>query len=102
MKAIPLLKTLSGAGIEFTVIGEGGVENVNVPHGSYGSQAAIEVYVHPENLAEAEAVLREELAPLTQPLPEHAAHEPGCCPACAFQLPELADECPDCGLVFSG
>jgi hypothetical protein len=41
------------------------------------------------------------LAHLTEGLPEPVECEPGHCPACGFHVPELARECPDCGLVFS-
>jgi hypothetical protein len=101
LKAVSLLEALSAAGIDFTVVAEGGTRHVDIRRGSYGQHAAIEVYVDAEQLAEAEAVLREELAHLTEGLPEPVECEPGDCPACGSHVPEVAAECPDCGLVFS-
>ena len=100
LKAVSLLEALSAAGIDFTVVAEGGTRHVDIRRGSYGQHAAIEVYVAAEQLAEAEAVLRDELAHLTQGLPEPVECEPGDCPACGSHVPEPAAECPDCGLVF--
>ncbi len=101
LKAVPLLESLSAAGIDFAVVGEGGARHVDVMQGSSGHHAVIEVYVDAERLAEAEAVLRNELAHLTEELPEPLECEPGHCPACGSRVPEVASECPDCGLVFS-
>jgi len=100
LNAVSLLEALSAAGIDFTLVAEGGTEHVNLRHGSYGRHAAIEIYVAVDQVGEAEAVLRDELAPLTEGLPEPVECEPGHCPACGSHLPELATECPDCGLVF--
>jgi hypothetical protein len=100
-KVVSLLEALSAADINFTVVAQGGTRHVDVVRGSYGRHAAIEVYVDAEQLAQAESVLREELAHLTEGLPEPVECQPGDCPACGSHVSELAPECPDCGLVFS-
>jgi rubrerythrin len=101
LKAVSLLEALSAADIDFTLVAEGGTEHVDPLRGGSGHHAAIEVYVEAERLAEAEAVLRDELAHLTEGLPDSVESQPGHCPACGFHVPEVASECPDCGLVFS-
>jgi hypothetical protein len=99
-KAVPLLEALSAAGIGCTVVTEDGVEYADMRWGSFGRHAAIEIYVDAEQLAEAEAIIRDELAPLMEELPDSVEYEPGHCPACGYPVSEQATECPDCGLGF--
>ena len=100
-KAVSLLQNLQAAGIQVEVIGEGGTDRVGPYRGSYGAKAAVEVYVHPEDLEQAEAIIQAELAPLASDLPVGAL-EPGICPGCRHRLPDHATECSECGLCCPG
>lgn len=97
--ARPLLEALRAAGVPFRVLGEGGTDRVQAVHGGGGRYAAIEVYVAPEDLPAAEAVVREELRALAGGLPGSGT-ESDRCPACGYALAADAPACPDCGLVF--
>ena len=100
-KAVSLLEELQAAEIEFEVIGEAGTDQVNIFFGSSGIHAAVEVYVRPRDLDQAQAIIRAELSPLLTE-PSFDSLESDVCPGCKQQLPDQATECPECGLCFAG
>ena len=100
-KAVSLLEELQAAGIEFEVIGEAGTDRVNILFGSSGIHAAVEVYVRPHDLDQAQAIIQAELSPLLTE-PSFDSLESDVCPGCRQPLPDQATECPECGLCFAG
>jgi len=100
LKAVPLLDALTGAGVRFTVIGEGGVRQVSMDHGSFGRNAAVAVYVAREDFPEAEAILAMELGQAREESLASQGEASDRCPACGAALMGVPRDCPDCGLVF--
>ncbi len=102
-RARPLLEALREAGIHFVPVGDGGARRVDVPSGSHGEHARLDVYVLPDDLERASAIEQRVLRSSLPSLPPdyEPAAEPGDrCPACGTRLSGAPDVCGDCGLHF--
>jgi hypothetical protein len=76
---------------------------VDIRHGSSGHEVLLHLFVHADDRHHAEAVMANLVRERVPDVPkdtEGAAMLEGRCPACSSDLPENAQECPDCGLAF--